>query len=100
MANDCGTWCKVCGKPILFKGYELEQDHIKWRAWQEQLCLDCLAGKPRTADEIRAEYERLERDLLATHQQQLIDLHQDWAEQMQALFEQRAAELAEVEGGE
>ena len=57
-----------------------------------------IAGaEPKTAGEINAEYERLERDLRLALERQITDAHREHYERLQELREQRAAALAEVE---
>ena len=52
---------------------------------------------PKTADEIKAEYDRLEFDLLEDHRRQMADLCREFYEALENLRRQRMAELAEVE---
>ena len=69
----------------------------------EQFVTDVLPAltskaKPKTTDEIKAEYERLEDDLRTQHEQQIAGLYREYNQRLEDLCEQRAAELAEVEG--
>jgi hypothetical protein len=58
MANDCGTFCKVCFAPLLFTWTEIESDPVKKQMWRQQLCLEHLgAGDSRMA-EVNAEFRR------------------------------------------
>ena len=60
------------------------------------LNLEIQEARPKTADEIKAEYERLELDLHIQHEQQIADLEWKHQERLQKLCEQRGIELAEV----
>ena len=55
---------------------------------------------PKTADEIKAEYDRLESDLLENHKRQMADLCREFYEALENLRRARMAELAEVKEGE
>ena len=60
------------------------------------LNLEIQEAKPKTADEIRAEYERREFDLRIRHEYEMANLYRENSERLEALREQRAQELAEA----
>ena len=60
------------------------------------LNLEIQEAKPKTADEIKAEYERLEDDLRTRHAYEMADLCRVYSERLEELCKQRGIELAEV----
>lgn len=55
-------------------------------------------AKPKTADEIKAEYDRLEDDLRTDHEWRLADEWRRYYEAIEDLRKGHKAELAEIEG--
>ena len=59
-----------------------------------------MSALSKTADEINAEYDRLEFDLLENHRLEIADLCRKHYDAMENLRRQHMAELAKVKEGE